>query len=181
MNASRQFHPSFKTVQNQEADKESDSEEELETASDKEGLNPEDSNIEVEKQREASEGVTLQKQGEDFKLNEWWENVNLYKYFSKEGLPKNLKVFLPDDSEEFMETVISNYKSQELKKKTLDEQMEEKEETDEPYQFSEARDQPLIDEFQKYVESQSTKNALHMYSTGYDEDSAKAGPKSGFR
>ena len=185
-----EFERFLENQSNFEQNTKSESEQELETGSSESDIGEDEKsfatnlNKKLQYEGKISEEKVKKKEEEEcesgnLKLNEWWEEVNLYQYISWEGLPKDLKVFLPNDSPEFMSTVISNYNAQELKKKTLDEQMEEKEEVGEPHQFSETKDQPIMEEFQKFVENQSTKNALHLFSTGYDEDSAKTGPKSG--
>ena len=72
-----------------ESESELESETDMETAPEKKFIKE----IKSKQIKKKKEGETEQSQMENLKFKEWWENINLYRYISKEGLPKDLKVF----------------------------------------------------------------------------------------
>ena len=101
-------------------------------------------------------------------LVRWWEKVPKHLY-SDRGMG-GPKIFLPSDSEEFVNTVTENYKNHMTEKSNLDEKMLLAEAGDAKFrQFSTERDQPFVDKYKNFVMSQTAKDVFHCFSDDYEE------------
>ena len=84
--------------------------------------------------------------------------------------PKQKKILLPSDSEEFVKTVTENYKNHMIEKSNLDEQMLLLEGGDAKFnQFSTDRDQPFVEKYKNFVISMTAKDVLHFFSDDYKD------------
>ena len=102
----------------------------------------------------------------------WWQGLPKNIYFKVDGCP--LEIFLPDDKENFIETVIRNYQMHSNLKDELDVKNADIENSDLKFnQFSDERDQPFIDEYLEYVSNFSTKEILNLFSVDGQEQSRK--------
>ena len=106
----------------------------------------------------------------------WWMN-HATEYLNK-GY-HGMDIFLKDDTEEFVSRVITNWKIHQAEKIILDKKMEEIENSDLSLnQFSILKDEPILEEYSKFVQSNSTKDVLNLFAADYDENSVQRGAKS---
>ena len=90
-----------------------------------------------------------------------------------------MDIFLKNDTDEFVHRVIQNWKTHQANKIILDKKMEEVENSDLSLnQFSVTRDEPILKEYTKFVQSNSTKDVLNLFAADYDENSVQRGAKS---
>ena len=90
-----------------------------------------------------------------------------------------MDIFVKTDTEEFVQRVIQNWKTHQANKIILDRQMEEIENSDLSLnQFSVTRDQPILEDYSKFIQSCSTKDVLSLFSADYDENSVQSGAKA---
>ena len=108
----------------------------------------------------------------------WWSSIS-ESSFCDMGYP-GMKIFCKTDQKEFVDRVIKNWKIHEANKAILDKRTEEIENSDERFkQYSATRDEPLLNDYKKFVQQCSLKDVLHMYSADYEEKSVQDGAKAG--
>ena len=110
-------------------------------------------------------------------LMKWWQGIPNNAYYKVEGCP--LEIFKKTDSENFIKTVIEQYKHHTQLKTDLDKQNEEFEKSDERFnQFSDDRDKPFVDQYIEYVSNHSTKEIINLLGTNADETSSQKKSRS---
>ena len=110
-------------------------------------------------------------------LNKWWLDSpnNLY---GDRGLG-GPHIFLPEDSEEFVQQCMKRYSQHVKKKALLDRKMQEAESVEaQLLQFSLERDEPILDMYTNFVKLSSTKDVLRNFSEEYEQLQIPAGSKS---
>ena len=109
--------------------------------------------------------------------HDWWKTISEDSYCDR-GYP-GMKIFCKNDDEEFVTRVIQNWKAHEANKVLLDQKMEEVENSDERLkQYSEVRDELILNKFIDFVKSSSMKNVLECFSADYEENSVQVGAKA---
>ena len=110
-------------------------------------------------------------------LNRWWLDSpnNLY---GDRGLG-GPHIFLPEDSEEFVQQCMTRYIQHVKKKALLDRKMQEAESVEaQLLQFSLERDEPILDMYTNFVKISSTKDVIRIFSEEYEQLQIPAGSKS---
>ena len=110
-------------------------------------------------------------------INKWWLNVPKHLYTDRNtGGPR---IFLPSDTNEFVNLCHKRYMDAIQEKSILDQKMIEKESPEEKLlQFSEFRDKTILDKYTNFVQSSSTKDILNLFSAEYKELDIPTGLKS---
>ena len=120
------------------------------------------------------------KQSDEDKNNDvykWWLGLPKKAYKKDDRCP--LEIFLKDDTPEFKERVIRNYLLHTNTKKELDEKRKDIEASDlRLNQYSNERDQPIIDEYFEYTKNTSTKDVMNMFSSEFEQFDIQKGLKS---
>ena len=107
-------------------------------------------------------------------IQKWWKKIPESTYIENSQL-EGKKIFLKNDSPEFILAVKAKYEEHEKLKLELDKEMTLREINERQYQFSDLRDKPFLDEYEKYVQNFSKKDALGVFSAEYDDNSLKKG------
>ena len=111
------------------------------------------------------------------KLNKWWMNLpkNLYGDRGHNGP----KIFLENDSEEFVQKCLQRHLKHEENKKELDLLMLEAESDYAKERiFSLERDQPFLDRYEEHVRNSSKKDALNLFAEEYELLQIHSGQKA---
>ena len=128
------------------------------------------SDTDTDHELEISESSTTRSQ------SNWW--INEAKEYQNKGY-LGMDIFHKHDTDEFVNRVITNWKVHQANKIILDKKMEEIENSDLSLnQFSAIRDEPILADYSKFVQSNSTKDVLNLFAADYDENSVQRGAKS---
>ena len=110
-------------------------------------------------------------------FNKWWLKVPKHLYGDRSlGGPK---IFLPNDSEEFVKRCTDRYKKHVQDRLDLDQKMKEAESEDaQILQFSTERDKPILEKYTAFVQTCSAKDVLNVFSEEREQLDLPTGAKS---
>jgi hypothetical protein len=110
-------------------------------------------------------------------INKWWLKVPKHLYGDK-GL-QGPKIFLPNDSEEFVKRCTDRYKKNIQDKLDLDKKMKDAESEDaQLLQFSMERDKPILEKYTAFVQTSSAKDVFNIFSEEHELLNLPTGAKS---